>query len=169
MGEIIHTTRTGRPFWTTSFAMMSILFVCMAFFIPDQPLIANIILIIVALMVLLAYPDMPVHYGTEGMLLKFGVGGMWKVRIYKANIANVEITEFNGLKQFGGWGIHGGIGKFYGTLMWGMPVKGSRGIWVKTKRGKKYLIPDPNPEETIEAIKAYYQVDMNPPEASVQV
>ncbi len=162
MGETIHTTRTGPPFWTASFAIMCVLFICMALFIPDQPLEAKSVIFVVALMVLLAYPDMPAIYGTGGVMLKFGIGGMWKARIDIADITGVSITEFNGLTQFGGWGIHGGMGKFKGTMMWGMPVKGSRGIWISTSKGRKYLIPDPAPEETIEAIKLYYPVDANP-------
>jgi hypothetical protein len=46
--------------------------------------------------------------------------------------------------------------------MWGMPVVGSRGIWIATNNGKKYLIPDPNPDMTIENIKNYYPVETPP-------
>jgi hypothetical protein len=160
LGEIIHETRTGHPFWTWAFGIMIALFIALAIFAPDQPVEARAVLVFVSLCLLLAFPDMHAYFGTEGIKLTFGIGGIWKKRIPRDTVTRVCIVKFSGLRHFGGWGIKFGMGKFAGTLMWGMPVKGSRGVWVETNRGRKYLITDSDPEATLESIREYYPADV---------
>lgn len=159
MGEILHKVRTGHPFWTMGFLLLIAFFIVFGVLNPGGELIEYLILAFVAFSLLLAFPDMHAHFGMEGILLTFGIGGIWKKRVRIENIQRVSVERFSGLRHFGGWGIKYGIGKFLGTLMWGMPVRGSRGIWVETSSGRNVLIPDPNPEVTMERIKAQYPVD----------
>ena len=83
---------------------------------------------------------------------------MWKVRIQRDEITSISITEFHPVKDFGGWGIKGGRGRFKGTLMWAMPATGNRGILVETTKGKKYLIGDTDPETTLTIIGSVYPI-----------
>jgi len=162
MGETIHKIRTGHPYWTWGFGILIVFMLCMAIYASREDITGSFIVLFVALSLLLSLPDMQTYFGTDGIMLTFGVGGIWKKRIKRDEITSVTITSFSGLKDFLGWGIKYGMGKFNRTLMWGMPVNGSRGIWITTKKGKKYLIPDPDPDMTIEYIKNYYPVDVAP-------
>ena len=161
MGEKIHTIRTGHPFWTVGFMLLIAFFIIFAILNPGGMLIEYLILAFVCVCLLLAFPDMRAYFGTEGILLTFGIGGIWKKRVAMMDIKRVTIEPFSGLKHFGGWGMRYGMGKFSGTMMWGMPVKRSRGIWVETSKGRNVLIPDPDPEATMESIKNCYPVDNN--------
>ena len=160
MGELIHKIRTGHPWWTYGFALMIAVFIVMAYVARNDDPMGPVVILFVAASLLLAFPDMQTYFGTEGILMTFGIAGIWKVRVKREDVTRVSVTKFNGLTEFGGWGIRGGWGKFFRTTMWGMPVMGSRGIWVETSSGRKYLIPDSDPDTTIEAMRRYYPVEM---------
>jgi hypothetical protein len=158
MGEIVHKVRTGHPYWTIGFGLLIAFLIAVAVSVPSERIEEAIIIYAVAIVLLLVFPDMHTYFGTDGIKMTFGIAGIWRKGIRREDVKSVTVIAFSGLMHFGGWGIRYGFGKFSGTLMWGMPVRGSRGIWVETAIGKKYLIPDQNPDDTAENIKQYYPV-----------
>jgi len=156
MGTAVHEIRLTGSFWTVSFVIAALCFFAAGIFIPDQPLFAQLMMFASGVLFFLIVPDIRAFYGTEGIKLTFGLKGMWKVRIPRDEITNISIVEFNALREFGGWGIKGGRGRFKGTLMWAMPSTGNRGILVETTKGKKYLIGDTDPETTLTIIAGIY-------------
>jgi hypothetical protein len=160
MGEIVHKIRTGYPYWTWGFYILIAFIIYIGIMAGKEEPEGTLVMVFVAFCLILAFPDMRTYIGTDGIMMTFGIGGIWKKRIQRDEITSVTVTRFSGLGHFLGWGIRYGFGKFAGTMMWGMPVVGSRGIWIATKKGAKYLIPDQDPDMTIEYIKNYYPVEM---------
>ena len=159
MGEIIYEIRMGKGFWMWSFWVMIAGFLGMAIFIPDQPALARWSLVITALVLFLVMPDIRAVYGTEGIKLTFGIGGIWRKKIKRDEVTYISVAEFNPIKHFGGWGIKYGRGEFKGVLMWSMITKEPRGIFVETISGKKYLIGDTEPETTLTLLGTVYPID----------
>ena len=159
MGETIHEVKMVKGFWLWSFWAMVIGFLGMAVFIPDQQISDRLVLTAMAVFMLLLVPDMKAIYGTEGIVLTFGVKGIWKKRIPRDEVTYISIVEFRPLRDFGGWGIKGGHGEFKGVLMWAMPTKKARGIMVETVSGRKYLLGDEEPDETLTFISSAYPVE----------
>jgi hypothetical protein len=139
--------------------LITIGIICMAIFIPDQPLVSRLFLIITAVLMLLIIPDMKAVYGSDGIILTFGVKGIWKKRIARGDITRVSIAKFNPMKHFNGWGIRYGRREFVGVLMWAMPTREPRGILVETAKGRKFLIGDEDPETTLTLLASVYPVD----------
>ena len=159
MGVIIHEVRLTGAFWTYSFVIAALLFFAAGVLIPDQPLFAQLMMFGSGILFILIVPDIRAFYGTEGIKLTFGLKGMWKARIRLGDITKISIIEFNPMKDFGGWGIKGGRGRFKNTLQWAMPSTGKRGILVETAKGKSYLIGDTEPETTLTILSSMYPVE----------
>ena len=159
MGETIHEVNMVKGFWLYLFWVLILGFMAMAIFIPDQPAVDRIVLVVVGASMLLLVPDMKAVYGTDGIVLTFGYRGIWKKRIPKDQVTYIYVTEFSPMKDFGGWGIKGGWGRFKGVLMWAMPTKKPRAILVEMISGKKLLIGDESPDETLAMISGIYPVD----------
>ena len=159
IGETIHEEKMVNAFWVWSMWIMIAGFIAMAVFIPDQPAIARWSLVGSAVILLLVLPDIRAVYGTDGIRLTFGIGGIWKKKITRDEVTYISIVEFNPMKHFGGWGIKYGRGEFRGVLMWSMITKEPRGILVETVNGKKYLIGDREPDTTLTLLGSVYPVD----------
>ncbi len=68
-----------------------------------------------------------------------------------SNIQSIKVIKYT-LFQVGGWGFR--FGTRFGTVY---NVRGTRGIYIKTKTGQEYLIGTQKPEEVKEIIKQYYK------------
>jgi hypothetical protein len=68
-----------------------------------------------------------------------------------AKIESIELITYNGLFEYGGWGI-----KWNGDC-WSYTTGGTHGILVKTK-DKKFLLGTQNPEKAREAIVYFMEI-----------
>ncbi len=64
------------------------------------------------------------------------------------DIERVEVRTYRPIREYGGWGIRGGLGKSGGVYN----VSGNRGVQLELANGKRLLIGSQRPEELAKAI-----------------
>jgi hypothetical protein len=84
----------------------------------------------------------------------------WRTYRFEA-IAAMELVEYNGLWEYGGWGI-----KWNGDS-WSYTTGGKWGILVKTE-GKKFLLGTQKPEEAKLAIAQFLAVKSASPQSELE-
>lgn len=77
------------------------------------------------------------HVRIEGRTLRIGIVALWRRTIDVADIASVEFVTYRPLRDFSGWGIRMGMGRFAGT--WAYTLEGTEGIWIHLRNGKQLL------------------------------
>ncbi|HEX9744732.1 MAG TPA: hypothetical protein VGB30_04835 [bacterium] len=77
--------------------------------------------------------------------VKYGFTGLVGFKLDYSKIKSIKAVEYNGLKDFGGWGIKGGAGKWKGWTAFTASITNTA-IAVETTE-KNYLVGCQNPEE----------------------
>ncbi len=161
MGEPILEIRMTRPVFPILMFIGALAFFAGAVFLPEQPLFLRLMTFGSGIIFLLVLPDIRAFYGTEGIKLTFGIGGIWKKKIRRDDVTRISIIEFNPMRDFSGWGIKSGRGRFSDTLMWAMPTKGNRGMLVEMSNGRKVLIAHADLDAAFAALSSFYPVLKN--------
>jgi hypothetical protein len=65
-----------------------------------------------------------------------------------SSIETAEAVTYKPIREFGGWGIR------YGKCMWAYTVSGNKGVVIKLKSGKVFLLGSKNPEELQRSLSA---------------
>jgi len=76
----------------------------------------------------------------EELRVLLGFSGIPVLKVKLADVAEVEVRKFSPLADFGGWGIR------YNGKTTAYFLSGSRGVELKLKNGKQYLIGSDTPE-----------------------
>ena len=106
----------------------------------------SIELFVIGLALSLLNGGMRVIVTRESINIRFGLGLKVK-QVPLAQIAAVELHEFSGLRDFGGFGIR------TNGQMTGYFLRGSQGVKVTITGGKQYLIGSDHPESLYSAIR----------------
>ncbi len=99
-------------------------------------------------MLLLCYGGLRVSVTSERVEVRLGMIGLRLLRVPSSELAASEVRAFSPLGEFGGWGIR------YNGRMWAFYWRGTRGVELRTKAGKQYLIGSDHPERLAAAITA---------------
>ena len=86
--------------------------------------------------------------GPGRMRVRMGVLGVRLLTLETADIAEAVVHSFSPLRDFGGWGIRGN------RQMKAYFFSGRRGVKVRTRRGKQYLVGSDRPERLAAVIGA---------------
>lgn len=73
------------------------------------------------------------------VVIRWGAAGY---RLFRANTKDLEVVEardFSPLADFGGWGIRYGRNR-----TWGFFLKGARGVYMQTRKGRRVLVGSDN-------------------------
>ncbi len=106
------------------------------------------ILIVSAAMIGACLGGLRVHVSGGQLRVRLGFLGVPLLRLRAGDIEDASLLEFSPLADFGGWGIRRGKG------MWAYFFEGTRGVVIRKRNGKKYMIGSNNPEELLAVITA---------------
>lgn len=110
-------------------------------------------IIVVAMAVALALVGgLKVTVSEAGLRLVMGIFGLPLLRLDRRRIAEVAVQEFSPLADFGGWGIR------WNRKMYGFFFHGHRGVCIRTREGKQYLIGSDHPERLAAVLQALQAV-----------
>jgi hypothetical protein len=89
---------------------------------------------------------------TPGRLkIRSGILGLAFLQLKLANVQSVEVTSFNVLADFFGWGLYR---YSFALRAWGFVLGGKRGVMIHMKSGRKFLIGSNTPEKFAAATEA---------------
>jgi hypothetical protein len=106
------------------------------------------VLVIAAGATVVCYGGLRVSVTSDRVEVRLGMIGLRLLRLPLPELASSEVQTFSPLRDFGGWGIR------YGRGGYGYFWRGNRGVQVRTKRGKQYLIGSDDPERLAAVIAA---------------
>jgi hypothetical protein len=121
--------------------------------IPDEPLLVRLPLLAGGLLALIVCSGgLRTVVTPRRLVLRVGRFGPPLLRLATSEIDEVDVPDFDPVRDFGGWGIrYGLIGDFAGV--WAFNFAGS-GVLVRTRQGKRYLIGTDHPERLAAALNA---------------
>jgi hypothetical protein len=101
-----------------------------------------------ALVTAACYGGLRVMVTANRVRVKLGVLGIPLLWLDCGNLEEAKAQDFSPLRDFGGWGIR------LGRLGWGFFFRGTRGVHITTKKGRRFLVGSDNPEALATAIRA---------------
>ncbi len=117
--------------------------VAIAWMVRSMVIIGPLLLILIPQIRLRAYPDhIEVSYGI----------GLIRFRLPNENITDVRAIKYEPIKDFGGWGIKGGAGKWRGWVAYTASIT-DKALAIETTE-KNYLLGCPNPEAAATMLKS---------------
>jgi len=109
---------------------------------PDSPWfgLVPVVLVATAVATLLVYGGLRVLVTPERLEVRLGVWGVPLGKFRLADLTEVVVHSFSPLADFGGYGIR------FNREMKAYFLQGNRGVKVRTRAGKQYLIGSDHPE-----------------------
>jgi hypothetical protein len=112
------------------------------------PLPIRILNLVVGTLLIGLCGGMRISLTPERLTVRFGLLSIPVFRVRLENITEAAEQEFSPLADFGGWGIR------VNRQMWAFFLRGTRGVRVKTAKGKLYLIGSDHPERLTAILRA---------------
>ncbi|MFQ5808383.1 MAG: DUF1648 domain-containing protein [Armatimonadota bacterium] len=109
-----------------------------------------------AVALLLVYGGMRVGVTPDRVQVRTGILGLRLLTLDRAEIAEAEVHSFSPLRDFGGWGIR------WNRQMKAYFLSGHRGVKLRTREGKQYLVGSDHPERLAAAIGATLEAAGSP-------
>lgn len=105
----------------------------------------------ILLFVFVLFINLKLKIRIDPVSLSYSYYPIIKERKYRfENIESLELIEYNGLLEYGGWGIKWNLDS------WSYTTGGKHGIMVKTN-GKKFLLGTHEPQEAQKAIAEFHK------------
>ncbi len=150
--EPLYEFKDESPSFKILILVTGIMFFAMAVFMP-WPDDASLLLVwgmraffvIFGVMMLLISPVVRLRAWSDSMEIRFGPTKLISFMLDIGKITDIRAVEYNPMKDFGGWGIKGGTGKWKGWMAY-TATQTNRALSIETTE-KNYLISCPNPEE----------------------
>jgi hypothetical protein len=101
-----------------------------------------------AIAVLLPYGGLRVGVSPQRVQVRMGILGIRLLSLSRQDIADAQVHSFSPLRDFGGWGIRAN------REMKAYFFSGHRGVRLRTREGKQYLVGSDHPERLAAVIGA---------------
>jgi len=142
----LYSTVVESKFMSSAILLVSLGFFALAIILPDPPpsfqeqLILRITMIFFGCLTLVFVPRYRLSFREDAFVIIIGYLGLFKVRLDRNKITYIGPIEWNPIRDFGGMGIKGGVGKF--RNYWCFNYWTGKGIEVKTTQ-RNYVIEIP--------------------------
>jgi hypothetical protein len=150
--EPVYECKDDQPTFRWLIVVCGIMFIALAVFMPfegdENPYFIwglKIFLVLMAMVVFVATPVVRIRAFPEYIEVKYGITNWITFKLDRSKITAINAIEYNAMKEFGGWGIKDGTGKWKGwTAFTASPT--NKALTIETTE-KNYLIGCNNPEE----------------------
>jgi len=149
--EPVYEYRDESPTFKWLIIFTSVLMIAMAIFTPlegDEPLWLVIglkaMLFVFGVGIFGVIPSIHVKAFPDYIEVTYGMLKLIKFRLDIGNITDVKPITYSPMRDFGGWGIKGGYGKWGGW--WAFTVTGSKHVLGIETTEKNYILSCPDPE-----------------------
>lgn len=113
----------------------------------------SILLIVVGLMMIIPAGGQRTLITRENISVRWGLLGLRVLRINVVDITRAELHQFSPLRDFGGYGIR------FNREMTAYYLRGTRGVKITLKNGKKRLIGSDHPEQLLAVVQAVTDIN----------
>ena len=132
---------TQNPRWMNLLVVgLDLLYLTLAVLLWGSSAWSSLFFLVVALLITLLYGGMHVRITPKELHVRLGILGIPLLRIAHAEIDTVMLHDFSPLKDFGGYGIR------FNREMKAYFMRGNRGVKIRLRNGKQYLIGSDQPE-----------------------
>jgi len=154
----LYEYREDQPSFRILIIITGIMFLAMAVFLPwpegTSPFMIwgmRVFFVVMAGVVFLFAPTIRVRAFSDHIEARYGPTSLITLILPKSDIIAIYPIEYNPMRDFGGWGVKGGVGKWAGWMAYTATMTNTA-LGIETT-GKNYLIGCPNPEEAATMLK----------------
>jgi hypothetical protein len=152
MEQPLYEYRDAQPGLKWMIVVVGIGFLAMAVFMPNDQtappaflLGLRFVFLFFSVLTLVVTPDVRLRAFTDHLEIRYGFTDLTKFNLNYGKITKIEAVTYNPVKDFGGWGIKNGGGKWKGWTAYTASIS-NKALAIETTE-KKYLIGCNNPEE----------------------
>jgi len=150
--EPLYEFKDEQPGLKYFLAALSIMFLAMAVFLPwpeDTSFLEiwgmRAIFVFFGALSMVILPVVRLRAYPEYLEIRFGPTALISFRLSNAKITSIRAVEYSPMRDFGGWGIKGGGGKWKGWTSF--TATGAHRVLSIETTEKNYLVSCPNPDE----------------------
>jgi hypothetical protein len=164
----VYEYKDDQPRFRILILLSGVMFLAMAVFFPMDPHQSpafnwgmRIFFVAMAVLVYIFTPVISLRAFDDYIEVRYGLTKLISLNFPFTEIINIYPVEYHAIRDFGGWGIKYGVGKWKGwTAYTATPVNKALGI--ETHK-RNYIISCPNPEEASSILRNLLHIT-KPPE-----
>lgn len=152
MEQPLYEYRDTQPSLKWMIVIVSIGFLAMAVLMPNDPKLPawgmwgmRLMLLFFSALTIVVTPEIRLRTFSDHIEIRYGLTKMIGFSLDNSKITKIEAVTYNPLKDFGGWGIKGGGGKWKGWTAFTASVS-NKALSIETSE-KNYLLGCGNPED----------------------
>jgi hypothetical protein len=152
MEQPIYEFRDGQSGLKWMIILTGVGFLCMALFLPNDPKVPDLgmwglrlMLAFFGVLTLVITPEIKLRAFSDHLEIRYGMTKLISFNLDNTKITKIEAVVYNPMKEFGGWGIKNGSGKWKGWWAFTASIS-NKALAIETTE-KKYLLGCENPEE----------------------
>ncbi|MCX6645393.1 MAG: hypothetical protein NTY09_03415 [bacterium] len=152
MEQPLYEYRDTQPALKWMIVIVGIGMFAMAIFMPNDPTAPpalmwglRFFLLFFSVLTIVVTPDVRLRAFADHLEIRYGLTKLISFNLDYGKITKIEAVTYNPLKDFGGWGIKSGGGKWKGWMAYTASIS-NKALAIETTE-KKYLLGCNNPEE----------------------